>query len=695
MSTATSPQSIPPSSSRPNLWIANWWQDLLWIVGPPLFLVPLFSWLGQSLTLERLSVLVITFGAVGHHLPGMLRAYGDAELFSRYRVRFILAPIVFISVSIAYSFYRPDVLKVVILSWGFWHSQAQIYGFLRIYDAKAGFTDRKTALLDRLLCLSWFTGGVVMSTGRVSSFLTTYYKAGGPTISSAIIHNLQSIVLGVMGLSLLLFIIHTAIVWQKAKRASLIKLFMLALSIGFWWYCMVMIQNVILGVALYEVFHDVQYLAIVWLFNRRRATTNPSAGWFTQFLFQPRVRFLCLYVGLVFLYGAGSLLTRSLEPSVLQTILTGLYAASGLLHFYYDGFIWRIREKETSEALNVRGVQRILGPHTRRTVRQAALWSLFVTPLLLLSLTPEGEEPYQKVVVSLPESHEGQFYLASDLRKQGDLSGAEEHVRKSLEINPSFGDGWALLGEILLSQQQNQKAIAALKRAVELEPLNAGAHFNLGSAYIHSQQIKAGTEAYLTAIDLDEKLTSGAFNNLGSALLELKAADDAELAFERAIEANPENIDALYNQAQLQAQLGRTSKAVELYQRTLQIDAGFVPGYSALVKLLIVSDHLPQAEQIAKEFLDHHPKEPDAYCSLGLLYTKQKRFAEAESAFQQALTLQPEHFPSNYGLALMQFEQNQPKSCLKVIESIRQSQSLTTAQTQNLDRLQNQVEAQL
>ena len=37
---------------------------------------------------------------------------------------------------------------------------------------------------------------------------------------------------------------------------------------------------------LFEIFHDVQYLAIVWLFNRKRVDTDPQVGGFTRFVFR-------------------------------------------------------------------------------------------------------------------------------------------------------------------------------------------------------------------------------------------------------------------------------------------------------------------------------------------------------------------------------------------------------------------------
>ena len=78
---------------------------------------------------------------------------------------------------------------------------------------------------------------------------------------------------------------------------------MTVVGIGFWWFAMVMVDDIMLGIALFEIFHDVQYLAIVWLYNSRRANSNPGIGGFMKFVFGRGHAMLMLYVGLVLAYG--------------------------------------------------------------------------------------------------------------------------------------------------------------------------------------------------------------------------------------------------------------------------------------------------------------------------------------------------------------------------------------------------------
>ena len=62
-----------------------------------------------------------------------------------------------------------------------------------------------------------------------------------------------------------------------------------------------------------------------------------------------------LYVGLVFAYGYINLFAGNLDTTTVKLTLFGLVSASTFLHFYYDGFIWKVREKSTREGLGMRG----------------------------------------------------------------------------------------------------------------------------------------------------------------------------------------------------------------------------------------------------------------------------------------------------------------------------------------------------
>jgi hypothetical protein len=95
----SSPQTVPAvpgpaaAGQKPNLWILDSWRDLILYVCAPLLLVPIFIGAQGFWAAEDICFFIVAFGAMGHHLSGMIRAYGDRALFQRFRYRFIFAPI--------------------------------------------------------------------------------------------------------------------------------------------------------------------------------------------------------------------------------------------------------------------------------------------------------------------------------------------------------------------------------------------------------------------------------------------------------------------------------------------------------------------------------------------------------------------------------------------------------------------------
>ena len=166
--------AVPAAAPRKNLWILNSWRDLILYVGTPLLLVPLFALAQARFSAQDIYVFVAAFGATGHHLPGMIRAYGDRALFERFRWRFIFAPIFLVAICVAFTWWDMKGLILVVFFWGVWHGMMQTYGFCRIYDAKVGSFAALTRRLDFATCGIWFGAAVLLSSQRMTDTLETY-----------------------------------------------------------------------------------------------------------------------------------------------------------------------------------------------------------------------------------------------------------------------------------------------------------------------------------------------------------------------------------------------------------------------------------------------------------------------------------------------------------------------------------------
>ncbi|MFL6527424.1 MAG: hypothetical protein ACJ8IQ_04930, partial [Chthoniobacterales bacterium] len=283
------PESIPaapPVPRKTSLWILNSWRDLLLYVCTPMLLVPLFYAAQARWSPEDIYLFVAAFGAMGHHLPGMIRAYGDRALFDRFKWRFILAPLFLLAVCTSFFFWDLKSILLVAFIWGVWHGMMQTYGFCRIYDAKVGSFAAATRRLDFAVCGVWFAAAVLNSPQRMADTLETYYSAGGPFIAPTLIRWVQQGTLGLAIGTSALWAANFVWMWISGKRPNPVKVALLITSVAFFWYCNNLVANILVGIALFEVFHDVQYLSLVWIYNRNRVEKDNTISGFMRFVFR-------------------------------------------------------------------------------------------------------------------------------------------------------------------------------------------------------------------------------------------------------------------------------------------------------------------------------------------------------------------------------------------------------------------------
>jgi len=445
--TAPAHRSAKPVSGAvalPSPWITAAGFDLVFFVATPLLILPLIILSLQYAGPSQLSLYVAAFGALGHHLPGMMRAYGDRALFSRFKVRFTIAPAFLVAVCLYFAFTEPRTSTLVVYLWAVWHGAMQTHGLLRIYDAKRRSTAPLTAILDQAACLSWFATAVLLSPTRVPYILEGLYMAGAPKIPFPVIQWMQQGVVALTATITLAYLVNALAAWKAGRPSSPVKILLLVTTVSFFWYANVTVPNLLVGIVLFELFHDVQYLAIVWLFNKGRAEADPNVGAFTRLVFGRGRAMVFLYLGLILAYGSLHLVQHALPPEFPAKVLGGILAASALLHFYYDGFIWKMRERATRASLGIEGGQEF-APRQGGVppwLAHGTKWSLlFVIPVTLLAVGAKtgGMGPNEMtlaIVEASPEVPEVQYNLGITLKSRGDLEGAVAANRKALALLP-------------------------------------------------------------------------------------------------------------------------------------------------------------------------------------------------------------------------------------------------------------------
>ena len=552
---------------RPSLWILDARRDLLLFVATPVLILPLWSLASLQWSLQELALFVAAFGALGHHFPGMLRAYGDRQLFERFKTRFIVAPIFLAAVCLVFSLRELSGMILIAALWGIWHGLAQTYGFLRIYDSKqaAGSRPRSSALTARLdfwMCVAWFGTGLFQSPNRMFDLLGRLYtKIGIPIVPSEAVVMIRSMWWWGTVVVTVAFLLNLLVQWAQGQTPSWVKILLMITSFGFWWYASVTVDNLLVGVALFEIFHDVQYLSIVWIYNRNRVDKHRDIGHFMRFLFRRSGAFAGLYVGLVFAYGSLAYVARGLPVEPLKGALQGILVASALLHFYYDGFIWKVRDRSTREGLGLKEGQagprqagsrqagaggawarRLAGwPHALKWAPYvaAAAW-LGVTEARSLADPRPALESARALAAALPDSAEAHNALCNARVEGGAIEAAIGECERALELRPDFAEAHYHLGLAWAAKGDLARELRHLRQALRIEPEYAKAHNNLGVALSASGDRGAAIAHFREAVRLDEDYAD-AHGNLGFTLAQEGRIDEGLRHLERALRIEPDS----------------------------------------------------------------------------------------------------------------------------------------------------------
>ena len=115
----------------------------------------------------------------------------------------------------------------------------------------------------------------------------------------------------------------------------------------------------------------------------------------------------------------------------------------------------------------------------------------------------EAEVEYRALIAKNPTIPQLHHNLAIVLSKKKDLAGAEAEYLKAVEVSPAYTEGYAGLTNLYLSNNQPDKAVEVLTKAVAARPDDAKLQFQLGLAQFTAGQYEPASAAFAKTATLD------------------------------------------------------------------------------------------------------------------------------------------------------------------------------------------------
>src|SRR5580704_18710329 len=184
------------------------------------------------------------------------------------------------------------------------------------------------------------------------------------------------------------------------------------------------------------------------------------------------------------------------------------------------------------------------------------------------------------------------------------------------------------------------------RRAVELKPDAAEAHYNLGFILQERGKLDAAIEVYRRALALRPDMPQ-AHTNLGVALQHQGKLDDAVAAFRQAIAGNPKYVDAHFNLGAVLRLQGHADEAAAAYWRVIALEPSHAAARNNLALILSEAGELSAADGLLRQAVGRWPDYSEGHNNLGALLLDQGRPQEALDALQRALKRTPD-YPEAY-----------------------------------------------
>lgn len=183
--------------------------------------------------------------------------------------------------------------------------------------------------------------------------------------------------------------------------------------------------------------------------------------------------------------------------------------------------------------------------------------------------------------------------------------------------------------------------LSAPLAAQQLMPLPAGdlSHLSPGQA-----DIVRGARAEFDRLQTDASTTERAdlFGKIGAVYGRMRVYAVAEVAIANAAQLVPLDGRWPYLQGVIARFQDKDAQAREFFDRSFKLNPDYLPARIALAGALTEAGDLDRARSMIDEYVAKHPNEPAPYAVLGDIAMYQKRPADAVTAFQRVLQLDPE-----------------------------------------------------
>ena len=187
-----------------------------------------------------------------------------------------------------------------------------------------------------------------------------------------------------------------------------------------------------------------------------------------------------------------------------------------------------------------------------------------------------------------------------------------------------------------IAEQKPQTAIVEYRNAVQLDPKNDVALFELAEAYILTGQIASAIRYY----NLSAKVNPGNILphlRLAQINIQTNQLMEARDHINKVLSISPTSVEAYHLLSGIQIAERDIDSAIETLNKAISLDNKNIKTYISLARLYLKQKSVDKAENAYMSAISHDPSSREAYMGLARLYGAQKKWNKAETLLKGML----------------------------------------------------------
>jgi tetratricopeptide (TPR) repeat protein len=258
---------------------------------------------------------------------------------------------------------------------------------------------------------------------------------------------------------------------------------------------------------------------------------------------------------------------------------------------------------------------------------------------------------YEDILQAQPRHFDALHLLGIIAAVTGNPQCAVDLFRRALEIDPDNAYAHNNLGTALQELGQWGEALASLDRAAALKTDYAEPFYNRGNVFRHTKRWQEAVANYDQAIGRKSDYAE-AYCNRGIALAELKQFEAALSSYDCALAIKHDYAEAYYNRGIVLCSGGQWEAALQSYDRAIMLKSDYAEAYANRAFALQELDRTDEAVASCNQAVTVKPDCAEAHCNRGSVLHTTRRLEEALAGYDKAISIKPDYATAHVNRAM-------------------------------------------